>query len=357
MTYQTKLGPKMILYGGDGARVCREARPTVAAFVDGGWELASEFTTDKPLCIGRVTENFFDPNRSEFNQQSPFSMARWYVSTYLAPTIRAQPQIDAWESNNEPVISDPVIMRWHAEFLAEFAGLLRLEFNRAAVIGNWSVGNPDYPLWAEYGPALDAARRYRAYLGRHNYAGPDRSTWGYLLLRHREDNARFTAMGYPDLPVILTECGADAVPFGSPPGRSWRDLYGDDAARYWNEILLPLEQELRADSYVVGGTVFACGYNWGQHNMDGTAIAQLWIDYARSAPPIGEIQPPPAPGPGPYPRVVTIKGLVGSNLRAEPFGAIVGAAWTGRKVLALREHNEHVELSVWVHRSRVDAEA
>jgi len=363
MTYQTKLGIKMILSGGDGARICLHARPTVAAFVDGGWELAHEFAADKPLCIGRVTENFFDPNRPEFNQQSPEAVARWYVETYLAETIRAQPQMDAWESNNEPVITDLGVMNWHARFLAEFARILRVEFNRTAVIGNWSVGNPDYPMWAQYGPALEATLRYRALLGRHNYAGRDPNTWPFLLLRHRADNQRFSAMGYPNLPVVLTECGADGVPsfrvqnpatgewYDSEPGASWRDLYGDDGARYWNEILLPLEQELRSDPYVIGGTVFNSGYNWGRHNIDGTAIAQLWIDYAMSAPPIGDAEtPPPAPE---FPYLARVGGLLGRNLRNAPGGDVVGLAYRGGLITIVGQDGPWLETRLRIHESGV----
>lgn len=331
--YKTKLGPHLIVSGGDGARIAREAKPTIVKIVDGGFEFANELTVpDRPLIIGRITEKVFDPNRTEFKDQPTMGVARWYVDTFLARPMRQFPAVDAWEVANECVITDSMVMRWFARFLAEAARILREEFNRTAVLGNWAVGNPDYPLWSEYVSALDAVRKYGAMLGRHNYAGPDQSTWGYLLLRHRQDNQAFGALGYPDLPVVITEAGADSVPFGNPPGQAWKSLFGGDAVRYWNEILLPLDGELRKDHYVRGAVVFTCGQGWPEHNIDGTHISQWLIDYAKNAPPItfgatgGTTAPLPPTAPLPTHRV-TASIL---NVRGHPWTGTVTPALVGQ---------------------------
>jgi len=286
----TKLGPHTLNSNAQAAQWARAGAPIVKLAGDYGFATEAAALPHRPLVIGRRIENFLDPNR--LINQNPVDTARWYISDFLDTHIRLNPAIQAWEGPNECVITELPAMRWYATFLNEFARIMRSTYNKAAVIGNWAVGNPDYPMWAEYGPALDAVRRYGAILGRHNYAGPDQSTWGYLLLRHREDNRIFTSMGFPDMRVVITESGADGVPFGNPPGRAWRDLYGDDAARYCNEILFPFDNELRNDPYVIGAVVFTSGgeSTWPRHDIGGACADFLIAHTQLTTPP--PIEPP-----------------------------------------------------------------
>lgn len=281
-----KLGPHVLMTSssaGDWAR----AGARVVKLVD-YFGLAEEVAAlpHKPLLIGRVVETEFDPNA--MRGRDPFLAADSYIAQHLDAKIRANPAIGSWEGPNECVITERWAMEWYALFLYSFAASLRRVFGKTAVIGSWAVGNPDYPLWGSYRPALDAVREFGAILSRHSYAGPDKSTWSYLLLRHREDNAIFASMGYSNLPLVITECGADSVPFGNPPGRPWKDLYGDNAQAYYDQILAPLDAELQADSYVLGAAVFTSGGGWDRHNIEGE-VSRLLI--ANTAPP--SVPPPP----------------------------------------------------------------
>jgi len=274
-----KVGPHCLGWTTDAERLGR-AGVAVAKFAglfDGAAELAALPAETRPgLRIGRVVEEEFgiDERRSA----SPVDYARYYFARYLEKPIQANPALNAWEGPNEPTANNAEGMRWYAEFLYELARLIR-GTGKTPISGNWSVGTPDYGLWPEYRQALQAVRDHGAVLGRHSYAGPDQSTWPYLLLRHREDNARFEALGFGDVPVVLTEAGADSVPFGMPPGTAWRDLYGDDGARYVREILAPLEMELRRDEYVIGAVLFTYGPRewWPRHNVDGSGVTEALL--------------------------------------------------------------------------------
>lgn len=226
------------------------------------------------LIIGRIEESEFGIAERMGNDAAAY--ARSYFARYLAKPIHDHPELNAWEGPNEPTANNGEGMAWYANFLYELARLIRAE-GKTAVIGNWSVGSPDYPLWQFYARALQAVRDHGAVLGRHSYSGPDKTTWPFLLLRHRADNAIFETMGYGDSPVVLTETGADSAPFGVPPGEAWRDLFGPGGAmRYADEILVPLEMELRKDDYVIGAALFTFGPTdwWPRHNVDGTGIVE-----------------------------------------------------------------------------------
>ena len=285
----TKLGPHILGNSSQAAQWLRAGAPVVKLV--GNFGLAPEAATlpHRPIVIGRFVETFLDPNRLIHND--PIAEARAYVANFLDTHIRLNPAVQAWEGPNECIITDLSAMRWYALFLREFARIIIESYKKVPVIGNWSVGNPDYPMWAEYRPALEMVGRYGgAILGRHNYAGPDQTTWPFLLLRHREDNRIFSEMGFPNLPVLITECGADGVPFGNPPGRAWKELYGSDAHLYYGEILAPFDAELRRDAYVLGATVFTSGDGWERHNIEGAVTDLLIANTRPSAPPI---EPPP----------------------------------------------------------------
>jgi len=289
----TKLGPHTLNSDTQAAQWARAGAPIIKMAGDFSFAPEAAILPHRPLIIGRRVENFFDPNR--LINQNPIDTARWYVADFLDTHIRLNPAVQAWEGPNECVVTELPEMRWYAEFLREFSRIIKTQYNKTPVIGSWAVGNPHYDMWMEYGPALEATRLYGAILGRHNYAGPDQSTWGYLLLRHREDNRIFSSMGYPNAPVVITESGADGVPFGNPPGQAWRDLYGDDAARYCIEILFPFDAALQSDPYVIGAVVFTSGgeSTWPRHDIGGR-VADLLISNTRPTEP--PIDPPPGDG-------------------------------------------------------------
>jgi len=290
----TKLGPHTLNGSPQASAWLRAGAPIIKMVGDFSFAAEAAALSHRPLVIGRIVETHLDPNR--LISQDPIQTARDYIATYLERPITLNPAVTHWEGPNECVVTEPPAMRWYSIFLNEFARVVWTQFKKTPVIGGWAVGNPNYPLWAEYRPALEATRMYGAILSRHSYAGPDKSTWGYLLLRHREDNAIFSSMGYPDAPLLITEAGADGVPFGNPPGRCWRDLYGDDATRYCDEILFPFDEELKKDPYVLGAVVFTSGGSdtWPDHNIDGR-VSELLIANTRPE----ETPPPPENDPMP----------------------------------------------------------
>lgn len=276
----TKLCPHLI---GGSAWACewvRRGAPAVKLVDDFGFAVTALALAHRPTIIGRVTvADELDPNA--LLGYDPMMTAIDYVSRRLETAIRLNPAITHWEGPNECVVNSVEAMRWYSAFLLEFARVVR-SLGKTPVIGGWAVGNPDFPLWAYYGDALLAVRRHGAILSRHSYAGPDRNTWGYTLLRHREDNRHFSAMGYPDAPLYLTEFGADDVPFGNPPGKPWKKLYGADHQAYLTQILLPGAAELDKDAYVKAAFVFTGGGGWTDHNIEpepAKSLAELTTVY------------------------------------------------------------------------------
>lgn len=318
-----KLGPHMLGNSAQAVQWARAGAGVVKMVDDFSFAAEADSLPHHPLIIGRVFENVFDPNALLGND--PVSTAWAYISTHLDLKIRLNPAVQYWEGPNECVITSLEAMRWYARFLAEFARIVS-GLGKVPVIGGWAVGNPDYPMWAEYRPALESVSRYGAVLSRHSYAGPDQRTWPFLLLRHREDNRIFSEMGFPNLPVLITECGADDAPFGNPPGRAWRDLYGNDADRYCREILFPFDAMIAGDAYVLGATIFTSGNGWPAHNIDGR-VSELLIANTFPAPPPVPIPPPPPPDRATHVvnviRTPTIPaGTPALNVRLYPWGSV-----------------------------------
>lgn len=310
----TKLCPHLLGGSHWSCEWVRRGAPAVKLANDFGFASEAFSLPHRPLILGRVVlGNELDPNA--MLQHDPTLTAMDYVARYLETHIRLNPAVTHWEGPNECVVTTPEAMRWYAQFLAEFARAMR-SLGKTAVVGGWAVGNPDYPLWAYYGEALAAVRRYGAVLSRHSYAGPDRSTWGYTLLRHREDNRYFTAQGYPDLPLLLTEFGADDVPFGNPQGKAWRKLYGDDHNAYLTQILLPADAELQKDAYVKAAFVFTGGGGWLDHNIE--------PEPARSLAELTHLSQPPSPAPPPSDGATHVVTPSMLNVRSHP--------WTGDAV-------------------------
>ncbi len=231
-------------------------KPAVAKFV-GDFGVATEAPAGT-LCVGRMVDDGwldgqgFDCNRYYQQADDPVGIAQQYAE-WLTPYIEANPRIDVWEGPNEQVPLGLVSMSWYSVFLREFARIMQA-FGKRAGLGSWSTGEPDYPLWEAYGPALDGCKRYNGVLTRHTYGPMDLDN----CLRYRKDNAIFASMGYPNLPLILSEIGADNVAGQTP----WKGAYwGGSMDRYWDELLHPFAIELAKDDYVLGATVYTVDGN------------------------------------------------------------------------------------------------
>ena len=243
----------------------------------------------------------------------------WGGSSLLKMAL-AFPQVDVWEGPNEIDIKpdQPGRMKKYAMFCYEYARLMSVSARRRVAVGGWAVGTPDISLWQYWGPVLAAVKSFNGFLSRHVY-GPiagDEGTW--YAYRYRRDQAEFDKQGFPKVPLLITECGADRL--GTFPG-PWRKVWGssDQAIdRYWGDYLKPFTQELMKDSYVFGAHLFTCGNGGGQQwNVFDVAHTDLAGAILRN--PITPPAPPPPAPPAWATHQVTAAAL---NVREFP--------WTGQ---------------------------
>jgi hypothetical protein len=211
--------------------------------------------------------------------------------------VKAFPQVDIWCGPNEINLPDLATMEKYAEFLVEFARLMST-LGKQAGLGQWSVGCPDFPQWAAWGPVLWACQTlqnggYNAVLTRHSYGPLD----NFYLLRHRMDETWFNKLGFYGTPVYITECGADKL--GGYPGR-FNDIWKgpNKIYDYYNNYLRPYEMELRKDAYVLGGHIFTCGNGQGRI-WDSFDTAHLPLADAILKNPPDDVQPTPIVVPQP----------------------------------------------------------
>ncbi len=152
---------------------------------------------------------------------APQTNARdWYQRHVGQMTQMTDPNV-AFEGYNE--ISDAVAEAYCA-FEVERLKLMHAAGLRA-VVGNFSVGTPDVPVWNVYAPML-AATGPADLLGLHEY-------WGVGAdIDNRWFCGRWNLVPQlANVPVVVTECGRDAVN-GGPGG--WKR--GTDASTYISEI-------------------------------------------------------------------------------------------------------------------------
>lgn len=151
-----------------------------------------------------------------------------------------------------------------ADYSAQFVRLAADQGYKAAV-GVFSEGNPsNLDWWAQFRPALLAARQHGGYLALHEYGIPSLGFEDWHLLRHRRvwsvlpDDCR--------VPILVTEAGID----GGIEGRKevgWRGYMDSRAYADW---LRRYRQEIAADAYVHGATLFLCGGypQWATFSID-----------------------------------------------------------------------------------------
>lgn len=310
---KTKIGPHLLLGGSaDATYWMLHAKPSVVKLVNTG--IPGEFDSipeaQHPIWIYRSYENSLDPNHPERNgwPLDPVLAAQMWVSKYLDSAIWGNPRIKCFELLNEPIITTLERMIWYSDFCAEACRILRESYNVCAAIGSWSVGNPGTPrendlsLWVGWRSALEASVKYGAVQSRHSYGfamepqadgSLKPNTW--LSMRHRRDNDAFTAMGFPNMPVVVTEMGAEGIPNSKPPMQTWKKQFGN--AEHYAEELIKIDREYRQDSYLIGGTVYTSGprvAGWEDYNVDGYGLAQIIAWYARTQPEFEVSLPKPA---------------------------------------------------------------
>lgn len=266
----------------------------------------SQFAPTEALVVGREVDDGkidgqgFDMNRMCLREKrDPMATAKLYVASVLDRAISLNPRVDVWEGPNEQVFEwederearDPVfaatmqrsreiVMEWYANFLYHYSREIKLRGKRAA-IGSWAVTWPQkkHNLWPFYRQALLAVRDFDAILTRHEYGPLD----GTFSLRYRYDNDVYTSLGFPNLPVIISEWGSDYVAGWGP----WKPWFGT-MEKYCDELVIPYTVEIARDSYCLGATLFCDGGpdGWKDFNVSGTDIVD------RLTPVAGELEKP-----------------------------------------------------------------
>lgn len=225
----------------------------------------------------------------------PDIAARDYFHSSISPMLEEAPWLTHVETPNEPewdyawsAMDKRTAMEWYAAYFFEFAKIAK-DHGRKAVLGNWSVGNPDLPSWQWYGRALEAVQKFGAVLGRHSYGWLNDD----LAYRHRLDEREFGKLGFTHTPLVITECGAE----NDKGMKSWRGQYGNDMRAYYEQWLRPFEFTLRQDAYVLGATIYTVGTGgsnaWLGHDVSNTPIVQYLGELARE--PWPTTPPPPLP--------------------------------------------------------------
>jgi len=162
-----------------------------------------------------------------------------------------------------------------------------------AIIGNFSVGTPDLPVWAVYKPMLDAMQP-GDYVGLHSY-------W----INH-DDLSNPWHVGrwrlVPELAgvqLVITECGRDVVE-GSGHG-GWK---GQCSAEAYLDELRAYGRLLDEFDNVLGATVFTGGRiypQWTDFNVN-EIWGQVVKEYQISPKPQPAPEQPTPPRPEPTPR-------------------------------------------------------
>lgn len=229
--------------------------PTVVKLVNVSPEYVAQVRREvgpDTLIVVRWTE-------AEQHLDNPEARARWWYERHmdsLLPMMRYGPV--AFEGYNE--IADDRAEQYCRFEVARMQHLHTVGAN--AVLGNFSVGTPDFPIWDKYQPMLDAMRD-SDYLGLHEY-------WADWESLHNTYHVR-RFQRVPELfgrRIVITECGRDVVEGRGAPGWKRSDMRVDS---YMAE-LAKLGDLYDGDPQVVGACVFGVG-GWGWADYD---VSEIW---------------------------------------------------------------------------------
>ena len=262
--------------------VIEAGQPRVVKIIDdlGSAGVVKE-RSPKTLVIGRIS---WDEDFLSAFAKSGRDAAR-HAANLIAKNLdkyKANTGVDYWEGYNEPNLNSLEDMAAYAAFEVErVKQMATLGFK--CCIGNFSTGTPPLEHWANYTPALQAAKQYGGCLGLHEYSAPimqfgsgryqldpagDSGDEGWYTLRYRQAYRRHIPADLR-VPLIMTECGVDGLiqPRPGPAGAGWRDFTG-----YWKENniapdgvtgyldqLTWYDEELQKDDHVIGATIYVAG--------------------------------------------------------------------------------------------------
>jgi hypothetical protein len=244
----------------------------------------------KTLVVGRMDV----PQVNLAQMTDPKAAAQAFADKLLpiATEPRRLANIDAWESFNEPTPGSPDEMSRLGEFEARRTEIFAKAGVRSCV-GNFSAGMPPLEWWPQFRPAIEAAIKYKGYLGLHEYSAPtmqfgtpqDPLGWavnasdeGWVTLRYRKVYRSYLQPNKLVLPLLLTEVGIDGL-LGNrpgPKGKGWQDFagywaslgMGSDAPGNYIEQLAWYDAHLMQDSYVLGAAIFAAAASPGWESYE-----------------------------------------------------------------------------------------
>eukprot|EP01106_Pelomyxa_sp_JSP_P016785 TRINITY_DN643_c0_g1_i1.p1 TRINITY_DN643_c0_g1~~TRINITY_DN643_c0_g1_i1.p1 ORF type:complete len:311 (+),score=54.67 TRINITY_DN643_c0_g1_i1:56-988(+) len=218
----------------------------------------------------------------------------------VSGTVKAYPAVDYWEGYNEPDVGSLSAMQWYNTFEDSRTKILSSN-GKKACIGSFSTGVPDVTtpsiVQAFYG-AVRTAMQYGGVLGLHEYSAPymqsaytgDTATGeGWLTGRYRKLYKQYLLPNGMNISCVITENGIDGGTCGvtgcNIPG-GWKNF-----CSYWNqpscesEYLTQLkwyDQVMRADSYVIGSTIFCIDIP-GWSDFDITSMTSILTTYLQTA--------------------------------------------------------------------------
>lgn len=251
-----KIGPHFGT-NGDGLGLWLSECPTVAKY---NKIFPTDPTPTGTLVIGRAVNDAPDLYCGDPEIQAvEFYLDRMYSD------IICNPHINVWQSWNERPVQSFSEAKWMASHLAKLAEMIAGD-GKIPVLGGFSVGTPDIPYLSEFGPMLEAIEKYGGYYGRNSYGDLN----DYFAFRHRLDYVEFEKLGYHPNMVIL-ECGTDDTqPNGKYIG-GWRKQFKCDFERFWNEWVLPFNDGILEDDFLIGAVIFTLGgFGWDDFQITGT---------------------------------------------------------------------------------------
>lgn len=288
------IGPHIIFGIGNYESLIRTWQPRVALLLDPSGGAAAQFKSWSPgtFLIGRVFRE-----DSEIEQRilaNPDDAAAW-AAGIVREAAQRNPEIDAWQFNNEVAQANPADINQLALFSIRLIDLLAQDGLKVA-IGGFSVGRPEAPVndggaaWNAFVPAMRHGLPRGAVLLLHAYGAPQ------IFLPDRQWYLqRFERVVRPNLPedvqampYIYGEYGCDMGIHQPGLRKGWATGYSGDHRAYAAELREAAEF-LAGQDTCLGACVFTLGSNpdWTDFDVTGDAAWEL----ARVAWPVPKTKP------------------------------------------------------------------
>lgn len=263
---KSKLGIYVIsLAGIDILDYVRQSKPRVILSMDHNPETWRQVKQISPhtFLLGR---HYLDDGEQIYFDE-PELRARQFFDRSKPDLEKMRGVYDAWMGYNETILNGDAEARRLSRFYAEWGKRMRAARIKSAAY-SFATGNPaaGFPnadgscCEPNYWEFLSDGLRECDYLSLHEYSAPHmQELKGFLCLRYRrvweqipQDARR---------PIIITETGLDGgvIPGGAMAQKGWTFFTSEDG--YLSELQW-YDNELLADDYVLGATIFALN-PWG----------------------------------------------------------------------------------------------